>query len=569
MLAAARSVLDWLENPAEDNGIRFSGPDGTWDFWSYSRLAALTRQFAAGLTQRGIGNGQRVTLIQSSGPHFVASFFGAMLAGAVPSPAAPPLVFGDIAAYADHVNGLVHTARSALVVADAQLVDTIREILADAATAPPVADFGDVPATEPADRTGRTSARDLALLQFTSGSTGRSRGVEVSHGALASNVAAIHRWLRWTPADATASWLPVHHDMGLIGCLVAPVVMGGDLWLLAPGDFLREPARYLRCFGEFGARLTAMPNFGLEYVTRRVSPDALTDCDFTAWRAVIIGAEHIDPDSLRRFHAALAPFGLSRQALLPAYGLAESTLAVTGVPLDEEWSCATVDPDALAVGSPLRQVPDGQPIVGCGRPLAGLTVTIVDSDRAELSNGPAESPEGTVGEIVVRGSSVADGYADSRDTRTTTLSAGELRSGDAGFVLDGQLFVLGRLGDSIKIRGTTVFAEDLEAAMAGLGLRAHRCAVLLGMHRQQPTVVAMLEQELSESAIDALVALLRRRTETARIVLVTAARGAIARTSSGKVRRRQLWNAFVTGQLPGTVLYDTQEPKLATGGRRS
>ncbi len=532
-----RPLLGWLADPPADRGIRFAAAGESWDFWPYPRLARLVRQVAAGLAEHGVDRGDVVSVVQRSGPGFVGSLFGAMLAGAAPSPVAPPLMFQDRAAYRSHLTGLLAAARPALVVADAELVAEISALAPGVRVLPSDAVLGD-PDRAPAGgaRTG------LALLQFTSGSSGRARGVQVPYAALEANVAAIRRWLGMDGHRATASWLPLHHDMGLIGCLVTPVVDGSDVWLLAPEEFVQRPLRYLRCFAAPpagpGAALTAMPAFGLRYVARRVRPDALAGLDLSGWLAVIVGAERVPADALDRFHTLLGPFGLSRRSLLPAYGLAEATLAVTGLAIEEEWSAVRVAPASLTLGGSVSMAADAPPLVGCGRPLAGVAVRIVDPAGGCLADGQ-------VGEIEVRSPALMAGYRGAAES-LTTLVGDSLRTGDAGFLLDGQLHVLGRLGDSMKVRARAVFAEDLEAALTGLGL--DRLAVALGVRAGAPTAVAVLERPSPCWPAQAR-ELLQRSAEGAEVVVVTARPGTIPRTSSGKPRRRELWQSFLAGAL--------------------
>lgn len=540
-----RPLLAWLDEPSADRGIHFAGAEDTWDFRSYARLAEAARRVAAGLADAGVPAGSVVTVVQRSGPLFVASLFGALAAGCTPSPTAPPLTFQDSQAYAGHVTGLMRTARPQAVVADRALIDLLRP-LAAAAGVPRVLDVEELAATAP-DGPARPPA-DLALLQFTSGSSGAARGIRVPYPALEANVEAIRGWLAMTEDDSTASWLPVHHDMGLIGCLLTPVVNGSDVWLMQPEQFVQRPLRYLRCFGERGAQLTAMPNFGLSHLVRRVPADQLEGFDLSRWRAIIVGAERLDPAAFDAFHRLLAPHGLDRRALLPAYGLAESTLAVTGLPLAEEWSRTAVDPAGLAPGEQVTLLPadeGGQELVGCGRPLGAARVAVEDPDGGGL-------PDGTVGEIVVRGPSVAAGYVET-GTGSSRFDGDALRTGDAGFLRDGQLHVLGRLGDSIKVRGRSVFAEDVEAALGAVGVPPLRVAALLGERAGRPTVVVLFEHAHADWLAGAA-ALLRPRIEGAGLVVLDAPRGAIARTSSGKPRRRAMWRDFLDDRLPGTVV---------------
>jgi acyl-CoA synthetase (AMP-forming)/AMP-acid ligase II len=537
------SLLAWLDDPSPRHGIRFCRSEG-WDLWTYERLAELVRRTAGGLARAGVRQGGVVALLLPAGPEFVGGFFGALLAGAVPTPIAPPRRFEEPGDYRRQVLGILREAAPEVLVTVAELAGETGR-LAGAAGVDRALTFEQVTRSAPAAVRPQARGRgELGLLQFTSGTTGRPRGVRVTLDALAANVGAIRRWLRMTPEDASASWLPVHHDMGLVGCLLTPVVNGSDLWLMRPEDFVRRPLRYLRCFGAAGARLTAMPGFGLEHLARRVHREDLDGLDFREWRAVVVGAERLQARALRCFCELLAPRGFRPAALLPAYGLAEATVAVTGLPLDEEWRAVTVRPERLARGAVAEPAPSGVQVVGCGSPLEGVRVSIQDEAGRPL-------PDGHVGEIVVGGASLAAGHAGDGSSSITRFRDGELLSGDAGFWLDGQLFVLGRLGDSIKIRGLHLFAEDLESALLDAGVPSRHLAVVLGVRDGVPTALALLDRPVEAWRRQAE-ALLRRRVEGGEVVVANVPSGAIARTSSGKPRRRALWQEFCRGRLGRT-----------------
>jgi acyl-CoA synthetase (AMP-forming)/AMP-acid ligase II len=531
-------LLAWLHDPSADRGIRFAQPDGSWAFCPYPRLAEMARAAAAGLVSQGVRGDDVVALIGRSTPELVATFFGALLAGATPSPMAPPAAFQGQDAYAGHTRGVLRGTRPALVVADAELLEELVPVVAGVSR---LACFDSLRG----DGEVGAAPAEIALLQLTSGSSGAARAVRIPRAALEANVAAIGRWLAWTPEAPFASWLPLHHDMGLVGGMICPVVNGGDLWLIQPEQFIRDPLRYLHCLGASGAQLSAIPPFGLDLAVRKVAPGALEGLDFSRVRGIVVGAERIRAETLERFHALLAPHGFRREALLPAYGMAEATLAITGVPLDTGWTAVTVDPASLVPGRAVRTGQEGTVVMGCGVPLDGVTVSIVDESAAPL-------PDGHVGEITVRGVSLAAGYLGESPL------AGELRTGDGGFVLDGQLFVLGRLGDSIKVRGRVLFSEDLEGALGAVGASSQRIAVLLGSHQGAPTAVLLTEEPDPAWRADA-VRLLRRQAEGARVAFVSVPRGGIARTSSGKPRRRPLWDAFVAGRLPWDGILSGEE----------
>lgn len=537
-------LLDWVAwaesgAAAAGRGIHVADRDD-WTFWSYARLAELTRTTAAGLRSRGVEFGDVVVIVARSGPGFVATFFGALLAGATPSPVTPRAPFRSADNYDEHLAALLRLARPAAVVTEADLIDRLRPVVA-AAVGRPCHSVDELRSGAPDDVLTASEAKPPALLQFTSGSSGNPRGIRIPHEALAANIAAVRDWLGWQPADGCASWLPVHHDMGLIGCLLTPVVTGADLWLMQPEQFITRPERYLRCFGPGGARFTAMPGFGVTHLLRRVRRGQLGDLDLSGWRAAVIGAERIDPAVLDEFELALAPLGLRIGTLLPAYGLAEATLAVTGVRPGRARREITVDPATLTLGDQVRESepPEhGSRIAGCGAALDGLHVRVVDEQGGEL-------PDRHVGEIVVHGRSVAGGYvsSDVSTASTTRLDNGTLSTGDAGFLDHSELFVIGRLGDALKVRGRLVYAEDLEATLAAAGLPLRRLAVALGTHRGRPTAVAVLEEPTPEGCETSL-RLLRAAADGADIVVVSAESGSVARTSSGKPRRRAMWKWF-------------------------
>jgi acyl-CoA synthetase (AMP-forming)/AMP-acid ligase II len=533
-------LISWTETPSSHRGIMFSR-NGDWERWAYRDLAGFARRIAAGITASGVRHDDRILVVERTGPEFVAALYGIMLSGAIPCPVAPPQLFQGEALYAQHLRAISEVAQPSLVITAADFVQRVTDSGCETRiqTAAELAS---------GDEGGPGRPASAALLQFTSGSSGRVKGVRVPVSALAANVAAIGGWLEMTEGDSTASWLPVHHDMGLIGCLLTPVSQQRDLRLLDPADFIRDPARYLACFSAPGAAMTAMPPFGLEYIARRIPAPSLAGSDFSGWRALIIGAERIDIDVLDRFMALLGPFGFDRRALLPAYGLAEATLAVTGLALREEVTTIPVAPQLVSLGGPVTSTDEQvQQVVGCGRAVDGVTVEVVDEAGDPL-------PDRHVGQIVVRGASVTEGYVRAEGaTGLTEVRDGLLWTGDAGFLDDGQLFVIGRLGDAMKVRGRTVFAEDVESALVEAGVPRLRVAVLLGSSARGATGVVLLERP--EGAwIAAAEATMRRVTEGISTVILSVPRRSISRTTSGKLKRRDMWAAYVAGTLDGTEI---------------
>jgi acyl-CoA synthetase (AMP-forming)/AMP-acid ligase II len=526
MASTPGTLFQWIDDPPHDRAIHVASPDWEWHACSYQVLADRTRAAAAGLARIGVAHNDVVAIVLAPGPSLIAAIFGTMCAGATPLIVAPPRVFGP-GDYAAHLLHVTATAAAASIVTSAALAGTLAET---PGLAMPIRTIDAiVEAGAGADRPARPLA-DLALLQFTSGTQGPSRGVRVPHASLVANVTAIRQWLDWTGEDAAAFWTPPYHDMGLIGGLFAPLASRCDLWYLTPEQFVRRPIEYLRTFGRRGARFTAIPAFGLDHILRRVRPADLDGCDFSAVKGIIVGAELISPVTLERMAALLEPRGLRSGVLLPAYGLAESTLAVTGVSPGEPWSVA-----APPGGGP--------PVVGCGRPLDQGTIGILDEDGDAVGDGQA-------GEIVVRGPSVAAGYVAARPS--TRWVGDVLHTGDAGFMADGQLFPIGRQGDSLKIRGQSLFAEWLEREVERRGRPRHHNTVLLGVHQGRPAVVWIAEGPATDESDRDVCRALSRMADGADVLHVRAARGTIVRTSSGKPRRQQLWNDFINNRLRGT-----------------
>ena len=549
-------LLDWLEEPRVGRGLRFAEDDGGWSLWEYPRLAMAV----AGQAERICGLRAQaegvVSIVSGSGPGFVAAFMGALAAGNTPSPLSPPGFGADPVEYVERVAAALRVAAPTLVLADEALLGPVGEAARRAGL--PHEPQPLVLAEEEATPR-REDPAELALLQFTSGSTGQPRGVRVTWENLESNIAMIRDWIRLGPEDPTATWLPLYHDMGLIGCLLTPIVNQSDVWILRPEQFVATPARWLECFGARGASLTASPTFGFAYAARRVREEDLEAMDFSAWRAAIVGAERVDPAALARFASRLRPHGFDPAAFLPAYGLAEATLAVTGHRPGAEARAVRADWAAarggarLAVTAEASLAETGEErgegwLVGCGPPHPGVGVAILDEEGGEL-------PEGHLGEIAVRGETVADGYEGESAAHATSFEDGAVLTGDAGVLLDGELFVAGRLGDAISVRGRTVFAEDVEARLNAVdGVRAGRCAVLAGSREGVERVVAVVEADPGPWA-EAVASLIRSQVGPGPTIEVwVGQRGAIQRTSSGKPRRRGMWAAIGEGRLPAERL---------------
>ncbi len=550
-------ILDWLDNPSEDRGINFFHHDKGWVFRPYSDLAGQAARVAALLLSEGARPGDVVSLLLGEVEDFVPAFLGTMMAGLTPSPIASPVAFQGMEQYSGHVADIVRTARPKLLLADGELAPVAREAAQRAGVGRAVI-LGDLAAL-PAAGIVRRAAPDIALLQFTSGSSGIPKGVRVSPENLAGNVAAIHGWLGLTPEDSCSSWLPMYHDMGLVGTFLGSVVAQIDLWLLSPIDFVRSPLRWLEAHGRHGVTITTAPNFGYAYAARRVARDDLVGMDFSGWRVAMNGAERIAPGAAADFADLLRPYGFRSSTFAPCYGLAESTLAVTGVrpgsgarTIRTAGGLHTGEPVTVAEHATLgdRLPADGAAwLTSCGAAVPGAVVDVIDESGTVL-------PEGCFGEIRVRGESVALGYESLQENSSANFTPDGLHTGDSGFLLDGELYVVGRVGDSLKIRGRKVHAEDVEAALTALpGVPAGRCAVSLGATEDAHHAVVLVEATGADWLDGALAVLRSVADESVTVTVIRMRRGGIPRTSSGKARRRLIWRQFQDGLLAGDVLH--------------
>jgi acyl-CoA synthetase (AMP-forming)/AMP-acid ligase II len=547
-----RTLLEWLTAPRADRGLLVL--DEAWKRVTYEALGRMVLGTSQVLQDRGTVPGDVVAVTAAEPLRFATGFFGALHAGATPLPIAPPTLLGQ--RYVDHVSSLLGAAPPRVVITSAASADQLRLAVDRAGVTAEVVVH--TPVVEQARAGDRPT---VALLQFTSGSTGQPRPVEVSWTNLEANVNLIRRWLELTADDSVASWLPLYHDMGLIGTFITAVCSEMDAWIMRPEQFVMKPRIWLECFGTHGVTIASAPNFGYSYTARRVRPASIEGFDFSRWRVAIIGAERLDPAALRRFLHLAEPFGFRTETFRPAYGLAEATLAVTGEPLRHEPHTVSIDWGALRMDAPVTvrhrrplhvdRDDDAGVLLSCGRPLDPQQVTVVDADQRPL-------PEESLGEIMVEGPCVASGYRTAAHADSTRLDEGRLLTGDAGFFSDGHLFVLGRMVDSFKVHGRQVYAEAVEAKIAAVaGITVDRCVVVPVQGPRGDSVVAVVEAPAT-AWHDPVAMLLRTEVGDALdVVVYSADRHAIPRTTSGKPRRRALRQLLADGVLRAEVVFST------------
>ena len=548
-MSASSPVLAWLDAPRGDRGIRFAREDEGWDERTYEELAAAVHAAGHRIAEAA-GPEQVVGLVIATGPEFVAAFYGALVAGKTPSPIRPPSAFEDVGAYRDHVARVLHTGRAGLVVTTDDLATPVAAATRHAGMArPPLVLGADARDAGPL----REPAADLALLQFTSGSSGSPKGARVTWSNLESALALTAAWYRVDDDLHMARWLPLHHDMGLIAGLLMSVAAQIRLSFLRPDQFIRRPGRWLECLGGGGANATASPSFGYAYAARRADPARDAHLDFSGWRSAGIGADRIGIAPLLTFLERFGSRGFEPTMFTTGYGMAEATLQATGSRHGELLSAVRLGAEGVRFGAAVEgerrtvleageHADPGAWLVSSGAALGDFDVRIVGEDGARLD-------ERHLGEIVLRGTAVVDGYEGDGSTGLTRFEPdGALHTGDAGFLADGELYVLGRMGDAISTRGRSIYVEDVEARLGHVpGVPPGRFVVLAGGDR----VVAIVESEPGPWVPAVRAALVRHCGTDVDVAVRSAARGTIRRTSSGKPQRRRMWQDLVEGRMPG------------------
>ncbi len=404
--------------------------------------------------------------------------------------------------------------------------------------------------------------RQIAFLQYTSGSTSEPKGVMLSHDHLLHNASLVQEAFHTTAESRAVFWLPLYHDMGLIGGVIQPVYCGGSSTLMAPAAFLQRPALWLEAISRTRSTISGGPDFAFDLCARKISAEDRAQLDLSSWEVAFVGAERIRPQTVERFVSTFADCGFRREALLPCYGLAEATLMVSGGPRQDPPVVVHVTADALArnrVETAPAHDTSCRVLVGCGENLAGQRILIVDP-QTHLALADRQ-----VGEIWVQGPSVAYGYFENEQATADTFQArladgGDgpfLRTGDLGFTLDSQLFVTGRLKNLIIIRGRNHYPEDIEQTInsAYEGLRVGQCAAFsIEVHgHEQLAVVQEVEPRHRDLDTDAAIQAIRtaianrHELEVYAVVLVKA--GTVPKTSSGKTRRGACREKYLEGDL--------------------
>lgn len=482
---------------------------------------------------------RRVGLLMSNGEPWVRGLLAALRLDAAAVPLALPVAFGGADAYAAHVRRIADDASLEALLVDGSLGGRIVARVAEALPHIPFVDIAEPPAARAQlpDLNGGGTAP--AVIQYTSGSTSAPKGVVVSHANVSAGLDAIDAGTRWTPEDRLGEWLPLFHDMGLF-TLLAALRMGSDIWLWQPGDFVRRPMQWLSEFAAARATILPAPNFFYDYLVAAAAKGVPDGLDLSAWRYGGNGSEPVRRSSLEAFQETFGPHGLRPGTVQPNYGLAEATLIVsTGTP-GSAYRSLDVRRSDLTVGERVKETAEPGPtvrtVVSCGAPVDGVTVRIGDAEGRPYD-------EGVVGEVQIGGAPVTGGYLGLPAEQQPFTPDGLLRTGDIGFLHDGELYVMGRSKAMAVVRGQNYYAEDVEEVVKSTpGVERRHCAAFAwdGDDGEERMIV-IWETKLDVAAAAAVGEAVRTRLAEhlglTAVETVAVSPQTLPFTSSGKVKR--------------------------------
>ncbi|WP_209599892.1 AMP-binding protein [Sinorhizobium kostiense] len=523
---------------------------------TYADLGRRARRVAGGLVARGVAPGDRVALMLPTGLDFFVAFFAILYAGAIPVPIYPPTRPSQLEEHVRRQAGILGNAGASLLITlpEGRRLAGLLKALVDALNS--VECVGDLEelAPEP-DLAHRGDPAMTALIQYTSGSTGDPKGVVLSHSNLLANIRAMGDAMRAGSGDVFVSWLPLYHDMGLIGAWLGCLYYGAPLYAMSPLSFLSRPQSWLWAMHSYKATLSASPNFGFEICLNKIPDAAIDGLDLGSVRMIANGAEPVRAGTLRRFSDRFGRFGLAAEALAPVYGLAECSVGLAFPPLSRPPLIDRVDRDALSrrgVAEMARADNPALEVVACGQPLSGHEIRIVDEAGRELG-------ERREGRLEFRGPSTTAGYFRDEEKTRALFHDGWLDSGDRAYMTGGDVFITGRVKDIIIRAGRHLYPQEIEEAVAAVpGIRKGGVAAFGTADRASGTERVVVVAETAETDTHARAAIEER------VVAATAAISggppdevllvppqSVPKTPSGKLRRGTAKTLFESDRIGG------------------
>lgn len=524
---------------------------------TYAELWDGALRIAGALRERGLAVGEPVALMLPTGLDYLQAFMGVLAAGGIAVPLYPPARLDRLQEYLQRQSRILANADARFLVAMPEALPVARMLRGAVPAFARTLTVGDLRGADPLAVLPPLTAGDAALVQYTSGSTGDPKGVLLSHANLLANIRAIATGVDMQPTDVGVSWLPLYHDMGLIGTWLACMVQGIPLTLMSPLAFLARPERWLWAIHQQRATLSPAPNFAFELCVRKVSDEAIAGLDLSSWRCALNGSEPVSAATLDRFVARFARHGFRREALMPVYGLAECSVALCFPPLGRGPLVDRVAREPFARECRAVEAAPDDPsaltFVSVGRALPGHEVRIVDDARSEVG-------ERVVGRLHFRGPSCMRGYFHNDEaTARAVLADGWIDSGDQAYVAAGEIFITGRLKDLIIKGGRNIVPQEVEEVAGVVAGVRKGCVAAFGVPDESggtERLVVLAESHaaatgerdrLAREVIAAVAAGVGVPPDDVRVV----APGVVPKTPSGKIRRGAAREAYLEGRVSG------------------
>ena len=548
-------VLNWHVSTHPDRPhIRMYTDEGNGEVITYQQLKDAAARVAAGLQQRGLQPAEPVVLMLPSGPDYFYSFFGILLAGGIPVPIYPPARPSQLEDHMHrHVRILANCyARTFITVPEAKAVAHL--LKSQVPNLQHIITAADLTSSTAISTSPVITTNDIAFIQYTSGSTGNPKGVVLTHANLLANIRAMGRVVEAGPKDVFVSWLPLYHDMGLIGAWLGSLYFAMLFVAMPPLSFLARPERWLWAIHNYGGTLSASPNFGYEYCLRRLSDEDLAGLDLSSWRAAFNGAEPVSPETLNNFSQRFKTWGFTNKAMMPVYGLAESSVGLAFPPLDRGPVIDRIERSTFmltgSANSAREEDEHALRFVSSGSPLADHQIRVIDHAGHEL-------PERQEGRLEFCGPSSTSGYYRDAEKTRSLFDGDWLDTGDLAYIANGELFVTGRIKDIIIRAGRNIYPHELEDAVGNIqGIRAGRVAAFGSEDKHSKTERLIIIAE-TRSTDNKQLEKLHKEINTLAVDLigsppdevVLAPPGTVLKTSSGKIRRAACREFFENGQI--------------------
>ena len=548
-------VLNWhvLNHPDRPH-IQIFQDEGEGEVISYKQLKNRAESIAASLQQRGIAHGEPVAILLPSSPDYFYSFFGILFAGGIPVPIYPPARPSQLEDHLRRHVGILSNCLATVLITLPEAKHVAQLLKSQVPNLSHIVTVYDLDSEHIELMPVSIIAQDIAFLQYTSGSTGSPKGVVLTHENLLSNIRAMGQVVNAGPEDVFVSWLPLYHDMGLIGAWLGSLYFAALFVNLSPLNFLVRPERWLWAIHRYHGTLSASPNFGYEFCLKRLKNNELKGLDLSSWRCAFNGAEPVSPDTLEHFTDAYSKYGFSPKAMMPVYGLAESSVGLAFPPVDRGAVIDTIERNTFmqtAQAEP-TQFDDsrGLRFASSGPPIPGHEIRIIDPAGHEL-------PERVEGRLQFKGPSCTSGYYRNPEKNQQLFNGEWLDSGDLAYIASGEVYITGRTKDIIIRAGRNIYPHELEMAIGNIaGIRAGRVVIFGSEDKMSGTerliILAETRVEAPEKLKelhDEINALASNLIGTPPDEIVLAPPNSVLKTSSGKLRRAASREMYEQGKL--------------------